>query len=105
MENNLRLSFGNSSVGLKLADFNSGLLANADLTGLATVSLTESRPNEIVSIPTIWRDSKTNTVVRVCLPTSFLRGAWRSKHPVAFLSEVVPSIITNRIFTTHQPVN
>ena len=88
MENILRLSLGNISVDLKLADLNSGLLANADSTELATVSLTESWPKKIVSSPTICRDSKTNTVVGVCLPTGFLRGAWRSKHPVAFLSEV-----------------
>jgi hypothetical protein len=88
MENNLRLSFGKGSVVLKLADFNSGLLTNADSTDLTTVSLTESGLNKAVSSPTIWRDSKTNTVVGVCLPTSFLRGAWRSKHPVALLSEV-----------------
>ena len=88
MENNLQLSFGNSSVVVKLADFNSVLLANAESTDLTTVSLTGSWPNKIVSSPTICRDSKTNTVVGVCMPTSFLRGAWRSKHPVAFLSEV-----------------
>jgi SAM-dependent methyltransferase len=105
MFNNLQLSFGNSSVVLKLADFNSGLLANADLTGLATVSLTESWPNEIVSFPTIWRDSKTNTVVRVCLPTSFLRGAWRSKRPVAFLSEVANCYLRLGLKANHVTVD
>ena len=33
------------------------------------------------------------------------RGEISKKADIAFLSEVVPSIITNRIFITHQPVN
>jgi hypothetical protein len=33
------------------------------------------------------------------------RGEISKSADIAFLSEVVPSIITNRIFITHQPVN
>ena len=105
MFNTLQLSFGNSSVVLKLADFYSVLLANTKSTDLATVSLNESWPNKIISSPTICRDSKTNTVVGVCLPTSFLRGAWRSKHPVSFLSEVANCYLRLGLNVNHVTVD
>lgn len=84
----MRLSFNNDSVVKRLTVFNSNLLANEKSSDLVTISLTKSWPRQIMSSPAIYRDSKTNTVVGVCLPASFLRGAWRSKHPVALLSEV-----------------